>query len=325
MQKNLNNHIILSVCVFAYNHEKYIEQAIESVLSQKTNFNFEIIIGEDGSKDTTIEILDRYKQNYSDRLKVLHQDQSKKIFINGRPSGRFNFINTLKNCKGKYIALLDGDDYWTDPYKLQKQVDFLEANPQFSMCFTSSKVIDSEDNIISDDKLPEQARRNLSQIDLVTKYAPITLTSMFRKELFNTSFLNNYKKVLNGDTILFAHLLGYGDAAYLPLNTACYRIHSGGIWSLKDSLEKQVAALKTFIALQSIVRKENQTTLKNEINRKYQNLLWQIIVEKPERFLVLYLQYLVFNIKEKNFRNLFASRHFLYKYYKNENSFCKPL
>jgi len=132
--------ILLSVCIFAYNHGQFIREAIESVLCQITNFDFEILIGEDGSTDGTQEIVAEYFKKYPEKINVFFQDQTKKIYINGNPTGRYNFISTLTACKGKYIALLDGDDYWTDPYKLQKQVDFLEANDDFAICFHNTNV-----------------------------------------------------------------------------------------------------------------------------------------------------------------------------------------
>lgn len=115
----------LSVCMVTYNHENFIKQAIESVLMQKVNFDYEIVIGEDCSTDKTKEIVIKYQNKYPNIIKA---------FINKKNLGAgLNFIKTLKGCKGEYIALLDGDDYWTNQYKLQKQVDFLSCNPDYSI------------------------------------------------------------------------------------------------------------------------------------------------------------------------------------------------
>lgn len=116
----------LSVCMVTYNHEKYIQQAIESVLMQKTDFYYELVIGEDCSTDKTKNIVIAYKKKYPRIVRM---------FINKINVGAgLNFIHTLKACKGEYIALLDGDDYWTDPYKLQKQVDFLNNHHAYTIC-----------------------------------------------------------------------------------------------------------------------------------------------------------------------------------------------
>lgn len=124
--------ILLSVCMTTYNQEKYIAQAIESALMQKTNFDFEIVIGEDCSTDRTKEIVANYARKYPDKIKSILNERNIGIIP--------NFVNTLNNCSGKYIAILDGDDYWTDPYKLQKQVDFLEANPDYGVVHSAYDV-----------------------------------------------------------------------------------------------------------------------------------------------------------------------------------------
>lgn len=115
----------LSVCMVTYNHEKYIKQAIESVLMQKTDFSYELVIGEDCSTDKTREIVIKYQNRYPNIIRVFLN----KTNLSAGP----NFIRTLKACKGEYIALLEGDDYWIDPLKLQKQIDFLDNDPEYSI------------------------------------------------------------------------------------------------------------------------------------------------------------------------------------------------
>lgn len=119
----MNKKPLVSVWMITYNHEKFIAQAIDSVIMQKTNFDYEIVIGEDCSTDRTREIVLEYKAKHPDKFKLLLQEKNVGMMQ--------NFIVTLKTCNGKYIALLEGDDYWTDPLKLQKQVDFLQANLVF--------------------------------------------------------------------------------------------------------------------------------------------------------------------------------------------------
>jgi len=124
---------LVSILMITFNQEKFIAQAIESVLMQRVNFKYEIVIGEDCSTDRTRDIVLEYQEKYSDRIKLLLQ---------GKNAGMHkNFVDTYYACMGKYIALLEGDDYWTDPYKLQKQVDFLEKNPDFAICFHNMQII----------------------------------------------------------------------------------------------------------------------------------------------------------------------------------------
>ncbi|QYS90774.1 glycosyltransferase [Flavobacterium covae] len=135
--------IKVSVCMITYNHEKYIKQAIESILMQKTNFDFELIISNDNSNDTTHKIILDLLEEHIDSKKIKYLHNKKNLGM--MP----NFIQAIQNCKGEYIALCEGDDYWTDPEKLQKQVDFLDTNKNFAICFHPVN-IDYQNEIIED-------------------------------------------------------------------------------------------------------------------------------------------------------------------------------
>ena len=121
--------IMVSICCSTYNHEKYIADAIESFLMQKTDFKYEILVNDDASKDRTAEIIKEYEKEYSDLVKPKYHTENQ--YSKGIKVERFN----RERAKGKYIAVCEGDDYWTDPYKLQKQVECLEKHPQYSCCF----------------------------------------------------------------------------------------------------------------------------------------------------------------------------------------------
>jgi glycosyltransferase involved in cell wall biosynthesis len=127
-----------------YNHESYISEAIEGVLNQKTNFSYDLIIGEDFSTDKTREICLKYKNKYPELIKLILNNQN--IGLIG------NYNTTLQKCKGKYVAYCDGDDYWTDPFKLQKQVDFIELNVSFDLVFTDKNVLSGTKIYISEGK-----------------------------------------------------------------------------------------------------------------------------------------------------------------------------
>jgi glycosyltransferase involved in cell wall biosynthesis len=117
--------MVLSVCLITYNHEKYIREAIDGILKQKTNFNFEIVIGEDNSPDKTRLICEEYATKHPQLIKLLPKTKN----LGMMP----NFVRTFNECKGEFIALIEGDDYWTDPEKLQKQVDYLQLNNDCSL------------------------------------------------------------------------------------------------------------------------------------------------------------------------------------------------
>ena len=123
----------VSVCIITYNHARFIGQALESALMQKTNFDYEIVIGEDCSTDNTGLICKKYAEMYPDKIRLLQNDKNLGVIE--------NFKRTLYACKGEYVALLEGDDYWTDELKLQKQVDFLESNRDYAIVFHNAEIL----------------------------------------------------------------------------------------------------------------------------------------------------------------------------------------
>ncbi|MDR3627554.1 MAG: glycosyltransferase [Ignavibacteriaceae bacterium] len=216
----------VSALIITYNHEKYIAKTLDSVLMQKCDFDFEIVVGEDLSTDGTRNILLEYEKKFPDKIRLLFRNTNLGV-IN-------NLVSTYNECRGEYIAILDGDDYWTDEYKLKKQINFLNDNPQATVCFTNSVVIDQNDNLIRKDRVPEERKRNLEQSDIISGYSLPSNTVMFRKELL-WEFPEEFYSVINGDIFLFSLLTNFGYAGYLNENTAAYRIHDGGVWSQKSN------------------------------------------------------------------------------------------
>ncbi len=137
------SEITVSVVFITYNHEKYVKKALLSVLEQKTDFLFEVVVGEDCSTDNTRAILTEIKEQYPDKVRLLFREKNL-----GRPT--LNVYQTMMECKGDYIAYLEGDDYWEDSDKLQKQVDFLRAHPEYIAVTHSCRMIDVNDAPITD-------------------------------------------------------------------------------------------------------------------------------------------------------------------------------
>lgn len=234
---------LLTVCIFAYNHEKFIAQAIESVINQKTNFEFEIIVGEDGSTDKTMEILHRIQDSNSKKIQILIQDQSKKIYLNGRPTGKWNVINTLSHAKGKYISLLDGDDYWTDPLKLQKQVDFLEANPDYSASFHRVEVKDEFNGTTSISENFEMDTFNFK--DMSERVMINTCSFLMRKDVVENSIFDHLKIHIR-DYLVFLIAAKLGNIKFFSDIMGVYRLHPGGVW-VGDSSNKKYLEHYKFI------------------------------------------------------------------------------
>lgn len=133
----------LSVIFITYNHAKYVEKALMSVINQKTDFPFEVVVGDDCSTDGTQDILKRIASGHPEVKLNLRSENT-----GGRPT--LNVYETTKKCTGQYLAYLEGDDFWTDDHKLQKQVDFLEDHPEYTACTHSMKMVDEKDEEITD-------------------------------------------------------------------------------------------------------------------------------------------------------------------------------
>jgi glycosyltransferase involved in cell wall biosynthesis len=207
-----------------YNHESYIAQAIESVLMQNTNFEYKLIIGEDCSTDRTNEIVKQYTEKYPDKITA---------FLNKKNLGIKNNAKQIYTaCTAKYIALLEGDDYWTDPLKLQKQVDFLETNPEYGMVCTDYNVHwQSSDKMVTAYNTKVYRRNKSSDITyddyLIDRSSIGTATALIRKDLYNLYFkeIDPYSKDWGvvGDTPLWLYIAQKSKIKNLHIVTATYR------------------------------------------------------------------------------------------------------
>lgn len=249
-------NIVVSVCMITYNHEKYISQAIDSVLMQKTNFDYEIVIGEDCSTDRTREIVLEYKAKYPDKIKLLLQEKNVGMMQ--------NFIDTLKACSGKYIALLEGDDYWTDPYKLQKQVDFLEANPEYVLTFHKISILHLNGNITIHPNL----QKNIFGLeDLISGNFVPTCSVVFRNIPFE--FPSFYRRLRIGDYPLYFLLMKYGKFYYLDFNMATYRLHKESNFSSKGELFSLKTVLEVYLSFVEYYPNFRRKLLKRIIRQYY--------------------------------------------------------
>ncbi|WP_214225534.1 glycosyltransferase [Pedobacter sp. B4-66] len=224
------SEITVSICCTTYNHEKYIAQAIEGFLMQKTTFAFEILIGEDWSTDNTRQIVETYQKKHPQLIKIL----SGKTNIG---SGG-NLINVINNAKGKYYAFCDGDDFWIDAHKLQKQVDFLELNQNFVACSHYSKVIDDKDETTYVAKNLVPLEYTYDDLLMDRKGETRTASLMFKatKEFENLGETNWFYDAGAGDNFLKLYITSTsgGKIYVIPELMSCYRIHQGGVWSMID-------------------------------------------------------------------------------------------
>lgn len=215
---------IVSVCCYTYNHENYIREALDGFLMQKTNFPFEILIHDDASSDETAGIIRMYQEKYPDLIKAVYQTENQ--YSQGKRFLPFLF----KMAQGKYIALCEGDDYWTDPLKLQKQVDFLESHPECSLC--CHRVLRKSEFLHEKDYLhPKYDTDQIFTKDrMYGRYILQTCTLVFRNIQVD-EFSKFYPEFKVGDYPLFYFYAQLGHIGYLHDVMAVYRIHKNGVSS----------------------------------------------------------------------------------------------
>ena len=228
----LKNKIKVSACIITYNHEKYLKDCIEGALMQNLSYDYEIIIGEDKSTDNSLAVCKKYRDKYPEKIKLF--ERIKNLGLVG------NWKETLLNCNGDYIAICEGDDVWKDPDKLQKQVDFLEANPEYILTHSDTQVIDEKGHIIKESKLLDHFKRDISRTELKQGAFLLTPTLCFRN-IFQKEILEGLPNVVNVDK-LFISLLGVygnGKGKYIESTPkSCYRVHKGGVWSKTSKIDR---------------------------------------------------------------------------------------
>jgi hypothetical protein len=241
----------LSVAMITYNHERFIAQAIESVLAQKVNFDYELVIGEDCSTDGTRAVILDFHRRYPSRIVPLLRERNL--------GGPRNFLGTLAACRGKYLALLEGDDYWICTEKLQRQVDFLEANPAWAICCTRAQV---KNEALTDPgkfraqtgtvfpSRPDSPRTSQEELSGLLPVTPRAAGTYTVNDLLMENFIptctvmyrwnspirlpSSFAKLTLGDTTLHVMVVGQNKIELLDDCTAAYRIHPGGSWSARD-------------------------------------------------------------------------------------------
>lgn len=253
---------LLSILCITYNHDKFISEAIDSWLEQKTDFQIEIIIGDDCSTDNTVLEIKKYLKS-NNHIKLI--ERSKNIgFIN-------NFIKTYKKCTGKYIAICEGDDYWSDKNKLQMQVTFLENNNNYVLTHTNSLVYDMIKNIkytlkkkwITDEN-------NIIQINQIT-----THTAVFRNT--NIDFENKWNHFKMADWPLWINLSTQGRFKFFDELTGVYRLNPTGVWQNgwndaigSDRLLNEIVVLKYFLKQKKFNSKKIRISIISRLIRVFE-------------------------------------------------------
>jgi glycosyltransferase involved in cell wall biosynthesis len=236
----MENKLMVSVDMITYKHESFIKQAIEGVLMQKTNFEYDLIIADDCSPDNTEEIVRNIIATHPKGHFIKYFRHEKNIGM--QPNGMF----AVKQCKGKYIALCEGDDYWTDSNKLQKQVDFLENNSAFSL--VGHFAVNSNNKMIG-----VFDKEDFSFEDIYFRNLSIpTASIVFRNNIEIPKWV---KKVYGGDRALIFLCAKSGNLKVLPFVGSYYRIHSGGMeQQYKDDLKKSIRNINEHIVYYNLTK-----------------------------------------------------------------------
>jgi Glycosyltransferases involved in cell wall biogenesis len=218
----------VTVLLKTYNHEKYIAQALDSILMQETDFDYEIVVLEDCSTDATREILSAYKRDHPDKIRLRLAERNQR--------SNKAFAKEFQAAPSPYVAFLDGDDYWTSPKKLQKQVDFLRAHPECVVCFHNAMLV-YEDGRVPIPHNPAN-QKLFSVVEDVWECCFIASpTPMFRKDVLGM-FPEWYYTMPVGDWPLYMLYAQHGRMGYIDELLAVYRIHDEGLWSKQVPIRK---------------------------------------------------------------------------------------
>lgn len=232
--------IMLSICCLTYNHAPYIRECLNGFLMQQVNFPIEIIVHDDASTDDTQDILQEYQAQYPDLFHLILQSENQ--YSKGSNT-IFEYL--FSKVKGKYIAFCEGDDYWTDPHKLQKQVDFLEMHPDYSLCCHATKQFIQQTGELCDWKLPKQVEGRSFSFTCRdwTNYGWFfwPLSVVFRKDALDLYFLSAFPQFRDVHT--FYTLLRHGKGYFFQEQMSVYRRHEGGVWSGISNEQKRITGL----------------------------------------------------------------------------------
>ncbi|WP_294606242.1 glycosyltransferase [uncultured Bacteroides sp.] len=229
MEEKDTEALMVTVRCTAYNHESYIQQCLEGFVMQKTNFRFEVIVHDDASTDGTVTIIRKYAEKYPNIIKPIFETENQ---YSKRDGSLARIMD--EHTHGKYVAFCEGDDYWVDPLKLQKQVDFLETHPEYGMVHTNFQYYINRDNAFVDNfqYSPKDKLDIILSIIDGNKYRVQTNTVLFRNELYKIIITSDdllYKSsyFFMGDTQLWIGILLQSNIYYLNSITAIYRVAEG--------------------------------------------------------------------------------------------------
>lgn len=257
----MSDNVIVTIRCLVYNHEPYIRQCLEGFVMQKTNFPFEAIVHDDASTDGSASIIKEYAEKYPDIIRPIYETENQY----SKHDGSLRRIMD-SHTRGKYIAYCEGDDYWTDPLKLQKQVDFLEGHPEYTMCFHAA-ILKWEKKEHPDSLFYNVEGREYSGPEIFKRWIVATASVVFKASVLHSDI---YKKVqqdkrfLYGDNPLFLSAAKLGRIYGMKDVMSVYRKHEGGAVFFHN-IERELKANINDIAVYEVFGKEYRKIAINKI------------------------------------------------------------
>lgn len=279
---------LLSICLRTYNNEAFVLEAVNGMLNQNVNFDLEFVYSDDCSADDSFKVVKNAIDGSNKFVNIHLAKQEKNLGMID------NLLYLLKNCNGDYIAMCDGDDYWSDPNKLQLQVDFLEANLDYEVCFTNVCTINEEGEVLKQ-KLIKDNRRTDYEMQHLPTWIPVS-TKVYR----NRDFSGLSRTVPGDDVYMVLYQSKFGKLKFLNVVTGAYRYQSKSEYSSKDEVFQKDYILKTHMECMDLV-----TT---DLYPKYQRLILKKIVELRHLDSNLFKKRLVdFKVFRKTYPNRFST------------------
>ncbi len=263
----LKQKSLISVALISYNQVDFIREAMEGVLAQHcSEFDLEVVCGDDCSTDGTLVLLEEYHKLYPDKIRILPAESN--LGVTG------NWAKTIEACKGQYVAILEGDDRWDDTAKLEKQFNLLKISSRAVACFTNTRIIRSDGSYGQ----YNYVNKGMSDLNANTffqlNHNPIpTCTVMFKKVMLPT-FPEAYYRSPFADWIVHSLLIQQGHYIYLNECTSSYRQHDGGVWSGVRKEKQLLNKLKAIQLISTIVSSEYMQEVKTAYRTQLDQLLY---------------------------------------------------
>lgn len=225
----------VSVCIITYNHHKYIQQCLDTVLLQEMSTPWEIVIGDDCSNDGTREICHQYQQQHPEKIRVLHREKNLGMIR--------NLMDTFLACSGEYVAFIEGDDYWSDPLKLQKQADLLDSSPDASLCFHNALIKFMRKDEDAERPFHAQLQKKVFTTEDLLKQWFIPSASVMCRKYENFSFPEWFVHCKSGDIPFLLLMSLRGNIHYIDEVMSVYRVHDEGVSSTHNGYIKIIAMI----------------------------------------------------------------------------------